>query len=61
MRFCISFCESVTVRVLYEHKEFSVRMGISTALEDDEFHNISIMCKGDPRRCEALVAVIKRN
>lgn len=49
------------MRVLYEHKEFSVRMGISTALEDDEFHNISIICEGDPRRCEALVAVIKRN
>jgi hypothetical protein len=49
------------VRVLYEHKEFSVRVGISTALEDDEFHNISMMCEADPRRCEAPVAVIKRN
>ena len=49
------------MRVLYEHKEFSVRVGISTALEDGELHNISIMCEGDPRRCEALVAVIKRN
>ena len=48
------------MRFLYEHTEFSVRVGISTALED-EFHNISIMCEGDPRRCEALLAVIKRN
>ena len=55
MRFCVSFCERVTVRVLYEHKGFSVRMGISTALEDDEFHSTSIMCEGNPRTCEAPV------
>ena len=47
-----------------EHVEFATRRGDHThvtALEVDEFHNISIKCEGDSSRCEALVAEIKRN